>query len=107
MAEAGISVQGDRWHLAGDIDFGTVPALLAHPGANMKAGSDIRVDLSGVTRADSAGLALMVEWLREAQRTGTVMTFENVPGQLQSIAQVCGLQDILFPSHENADSVKP
>ncbi|MDX1698254.1 MAG: STAS domain-containing protein [Thiohalobacterales bacterium] len=99
MAEAGIAVSDDCWRLSGDLDFATVPALLGHRGAEMRAGSNIRVDLSAVTRTDSAGLALMVEWLREAERTGLVMTFENVPEQLQSIARVSGLEEILFVSN--------
>ncbi len=96
MSANGITVQGDRWVLSGEIDFDTVPSLLGHPGANMVRGRNVQVDLAGVTRVDSAGLALMVEWLRESQRKGLGMSFSNVPKQLQSMAQLCGLQDILF-----------
>jgi phospholipid transport system transporter-binding protein len=57
--------------------------------------SRLRVDLAGVTRADSAGLALLVEWLRESEIAGNSIEFVNVPAQLLSIARVCGLDDIL------------
>ena len=98
MNDAGITVDGDRWVLSGELDFDTVPTLLAHQGAQMVRGSTIHVDLAGVTRVDSAGLALMIEWVRESQRKGLAITFDNVPEQLQSIAHVCGLDDVLFQS---------
>ena len=96
MTDARITVQGDRWVLSGEIDFDSVPSLLTHPGANMVRGSNVRVDLAEVTRVDSAGLAMMVEWLREAQDKGLGISFNNVPEQLQSMARICGLEEILF-----------
>ena len=62
-------------------------------GCNGK--EQITVDLKGVTRADSAGLALLVEWLRESENAGNSIEFVNVPTQLLSIARVCGLEEIL------------
>ena len=79
MTETGITVEDDRWVLSGHVDFETVPSLLAHRGASMQRGSDIRVFLAGVTRVDSAGLAVMVECLRESERKGLAFTFDNVP----------------------------
>jgi len=97
MADSGITVPDDgSWVLSGELNFDTVPALLAHEGVVMEAGRDIRVDLAGVTRVDSAGLALLVEWLRESKRKGLSISFEHVPEQLASIAEICGLEDILF-----------
>ena len=101
MSDSGITVKGDRWVLSGEIDFDTVPALLGHPGANMVRGRNIQVDLAEVTRVDSAGLALMVEWLRESRRKGMGISFNNVPEQLQSMARICGLQDILFEQQQD------
>ena len=96
MTDSGFTVEHGRWVLSGHLDFETVPSLLVHRGASMQHGSDIHVDLAGVTRADSAGLALMVEWLRESERKGLAITFDNVPKQLQSMARICGLEGILF-----------
>ena len=55
--------------------------------------------LKGVTRADSAGLALLLEWLRRSERAGCSISFVNVPEQLMSIARICGLEGILPLSH--------
>jgi len=96
VAEARLTVNGGgRWLLEGELGFATVPDILAHPGADIAAAPAIEVDLRGVTRADSAGLALLVAWLRESERAGQRIAFVNVPPQLLSIARVCGLDGIL------------
>jgi len=90
------------WLLVGDLSFTTVPALRG--GLDMKSADRTRIsiDLAGVTRSDSAGLALLIEWLRESEQLGKTITFLNMPAQMQSIARVCGLDGIL-----PADSAAP
>ncbi|WP_258868027.1 lipid asymmetry maintenance protein MlaB [Alkalilimnicola ehrlichii] len=46
-------------------------------------------------RADSAGLALLVEWTRVAQMQGQDIRFVKMSPQMQAIAEVSGLQDVL------------
>jgi phospholipid transport system transporter-binding protein len=79
------------WLLAGDLSFSTVPAL--RYGLDIKSAdrNRISIDLGGVTRSDSAGLALLIEWVRESERLGKSITFLNMPAQMQSIARVCGI----------------
>ncbi len=97
MAEAQlVKSEEGNWLLQGDLDFASVPAVLRHAGVNMLGkGGAVTVDLKGVVRSDSAGLALLVEWLRESEVAGNTINFVNVPAQLLSIARVCALQDIL------------
>jgi phospholipid transport system transporter-binding protein len=96
MGEPRIEATGHgSWLLVGDLSFTTVPALRG--GLDMKSAnrSRLSIDLAGVTRSDSAGLALLIEWLRESERLGKTVTFMNMPVQMQSIARVCGLDGIL------------
>jgi len=83
------------WLLEGELGFASVPAVLESSAEGLTDSREIQVDLKGVTRADSAGLALLVEWLRESERAGNVITFTNVPEQLLAIARLCGLDEIL------------
>jgi phospholipid transport system transporter-binding protein len=83
------------WILAGDLNFSTVPGLMGAMDIGSADRNRISIDLAGVTRSDSAGLALLVEWLRESERLGKTVTFLNMPAQMQSIARVCGLGEIL------------
>jgi phospholipid transport system transporter-binding protein len=83
------------WKLAGDLSFATVLALNDTLDIASTDRPRISIDLAGVTRSDSAGLALLIEWLRESERRGKSITFLNMPAQMQSIARVCGLDGIL------------
>ena len=83
------------WILAGDLNFSTVPGLMGAMDIGSADRNRISIDLAGVTRSDSAGLALLIEWLRESEQLGKTITFLNMPAQMQSIARVCGLEGIL------------
>lgn len=52
-------------------------------------------DLHGVTHTDSAGLALMMEWMRTARYQDKQIHFKNIPAQMLSIARLSGLDTIL------------
>ena len=96
MAESRIEETGHgSWLVVGDLSFATVPDLRGALDINSADRARISIDLGGVTRADSAGLALLIEWLREAERLDKTITFLNMPAQMQSIARVCGLDGIL------------
>jgi len=53
-----------------------------------------------VQRSDRAGLALLVEWLREARQTGQSVRFFNMPAQMLAMARVSGLDQVL-PLHRD------
>ena len=52
-------------------------------------------DLAGVERADSAGLALLIEWMRRARRAGRPVRFLNLPPQMLEIARAASLDRVL------------
>lgn len=84
-----------RSRLAGPLTFDTVMGLFQQ-GPRLFAGSKtVELDLAGVERSDSAGLALLVSWVRQARRQGSVITFLNVPAQLRGLARVGGVEQIL------------
>ncbi|MFL6649064.1 MAG: lipid asymmetry maintenance protein MlaB [Sulfurifustis sp.] len=77
---------------SGSLTFETVPGLLDQTQKWLQEpGGAITVDLKGVTRADSAGLALLVEWLRLARLKNRPLTFSNVPDQVCSLIRVNSL----------------
>jgi phospholipid transport system transporter-binding protein len=97
MSEVKLDTQGDgKYRIVGDLDFDTVPRLL-NDGAGMFARPDtaVVVDLGGVHRTTSVGLALMVEWLRQARRAGKTVTFTHVPAQMLAMAKVSQLDSLL------------
>lgn len=96
------------YRLSGELSFTTVPQvwtaarrLIAEDGSGSSA---LHLDLAGVERADSAGVALLLEWLREARRQGRHLRLDNVPAQMQAIARVSGLEELIAAAGEGAES---
>lgn len=87
--------QAGEFYLRGELTFATVPALLTASAARLPGSAALRIDLAGVQRADSAGLALLAEWLRGASARQQPITFTNAPDQLCNLARVSGLDQVL------------
>ncbi|WNV03484.1 STAS domain-containing protein [Candidatus Methylospira mobilis] len=88
--------------LVGDLTFETANSVLERTsgllGATSGAKGMITLDLSGIKHADSAGLALMLEWRKQSSAVKRVVLFLNVPQQLQAIARVAGVDAIIHQS---------
>ena len=56
---------------------------------------DLTIDLAGVSRGDSAGLALLIHWLRELHSRGRQLSFDGVPSHLLRLAEASDLTNIL------------
>ena len=82
--------------LSGVLSFDTVTPLLAE-GQSLFASVDVvRVDLAAVELCDSAGVALLAEWVRLTRGWQKEIEYQNVPAQLLAIAELSGL-DALLP----------
>lgn len=57
--------------------------------------STVQIDCAGVTQSDSAGLAVLIEWLACAAQSGRKMTFLNLPVGIRSTAQISEVLDLL------------
>lgn len=68
-------------------------ALLAAAGS--VRGGALHIGLGGVTRADSAGLALLVDWLAWARGAGCSLAFDSLPPALLALARLSGLEALL------------
>ena len=84
-----------RLYVSGVVSFDTVPRLSEQADHLFSRLERIDVDLSQVTRSDSAGLALMVEWMRQARLLQRPITYLNIPAQMLAIARVSGLDRVL------------
>lgn len=94
MSENGFLAQdGGRYAIRGKLTFQTVPQFFAHTQEMLGAGTGpVTVDLAGVTLADSAGIALLVEWQQQARAARRTLAFANIPEQVRKIIHVSGLQ---------------
>lgn len=85
-------------HLQGELTAATAPALLKHAGALIAGGT---INLSAVTRADSAGVSLLLELQRRAMAAGKPLTFSHCPEQLRGLLTFFELEEAL-PIRETA-----
>lgn len=96
-AKATLSTQPDgSVKLLGDLTAVTVP-LLYRTGQQLieRADKFLQMDLSDVGQADSAGLALLIDWLATAQQLGKELRYVNLPPTLQSLAQLSEVTGLL------------
>ena len=53
------------------------------------------VDLGAVSYSSSAGLALLLAWLRAATQLGKTLHIKNMPADMAALAKVGGLAELL------------
>jgi len=84
-----------HWALYGDLGLETAGGILSQGQAAFAGAPRARVDLSGISDADSAGLAVLIEWVREACQSGRSITFSGLPPRLAALARLGGVADLL------------
>lgn len=53
------------------------------------------LDCSGITEADSAGLAVLLDWRREAIARGFALRYDQLPLPLVQLARISGVESLL------------
>jgi len=83
--------------LKGQLSFNSVPLLWSQHKDDLfdDTSNSIEIDLSRLKRSDSSGLALLIEWYRNAEQQHKSITYSNLPAQMMDIARVSGLDEIL------------
>ena len=59
------------------------------------AAERIVIDCGGVTRADSAGLAVLLDWLAWGRRRSRPVSLHNLPASLLAIARISEVDELL------------
>jgi len=82
--------------LQGSLILATVEPLLKQSSAIFQQQmGDLTIDLAGVSHVDSAGLALLIHWLRELRAAGRYLSYIQTPSHLLHLAQTNGVENIL------------
>jgi phospholipid transport system transporter-binding protein len=109
MNEARIEVAADgSIAIIGELNHQNVPVLLKKSisiifnndrdrSSNQSSDQsrDLAIDLNAVSRSDSAGVALLIEWMRQAKKNSKTIRFNNIPEQMHEIAMVSGVDKML------------
>ena len=86
--------EGERLVVSGAVTLGNVAALLDEGRRHVDEGVRT-VDLGEVTEMDSALLALLLAWLREAKARGRALQLLRPPEALRTIAKLYGVDTLL------------
>jgi phospholipid transport system transporter-binding protein len=104
LSQAEITQQSKQKYLiSGAVDFSTVPDLMlaakgfltsaGNAGTAQAAVERVSIDLSKITDCNSAGLALMLEMVKQARSNNIELHFENLPDTLLTIAKAYGVEN--------------
>ncbi len=96
MTVAAIAAVGDNsFMLSGPLCFDSVTLLWKTSLEMIDGESPLIMDLGDVTLSDSAALALLLAWAREARRRKLEIQFKNAPEQMRAVANASGLSRLL------------
>ena len=84
-----------RFALSGEMTFDTAEEILRASEEPFEEHTQLEIDLAGVTQSDSAGLALLLEWVTWANHTVREIRFEGMPERVLDIAKTTEVEGLL------------
>lgn len=84
-----------RFKVFGALNAYTATDLLDRSNEAFKGATALEIDLANVPEGDSAGLALMIEWLRLAKQRQQTIQFKNVPEPIAALARISEVEKLL------------
>ena len=89
----------NRVIVTGELTFSSVNSLLKQSDVMFQSIAPLHIDLANIVRSDSAGLALLIHWIRNAYTENKEIVFQHIPAQLLAIASASDL-NLLLPSEQ-------
>lgn len=91
--------------LAGSLTFESTPRVYRETLELFRSAGRIdSVDLSGITAADSAGLALLLEWQALQRAASCDLEVRNAPPGLLSLARLTEADDVMHISGRDSQA---
>lgn len=96
MSDFELVDQGEgRFAIRGDMSFATADRILKASLAKFGQHESLEIDMSQVGKADSAGLALLIEWKARAAARDADIRYAEIPGSLIAIAKTSEVSELL------------
>ena len=96
MSDFSLKDLGDgHFALSGEMSFDTAERILEASEQPFEEHTRLEIDLSGVTLSDSAGLALLLEWVTWANHTVREIRFSGMPERVLAIAKTTEVDELL------------
>lgn len=97
MTRAAVAINGSILSISGVLDFESVLDIDAQ-GQQWLANTappQCEIDLAAVSYCSSVGVALVLGWMRVAQKLAKTLTLKNIPADMLALASVSGLDTVL------------
>jgi phospholipid transport system transporter-binding protein len=96
MSDFSLEDRGEgHFALSGEMSFETAERILQASERPFEEHTRLEIDLSGVTMSDSAGLALLLEWVTWANHTVREIRFSGMPERVLAIAKTTEVDALL------------
>ena len=93
-----IAFDKNQWHLSGDLTIEKIPAVIDLIN-KQEVEKKTTIDFSKVTSIDTSTLSLIFELQRQAKKSQSHFTFKNLPKNLNSLAKLYGVEDLVSSLH--------
>ncbi len=97
MSNDSVTLEDGVLRIQGVLDYSSGP-LLRKQGKELIRSSkadNLEVNCAAVEKSSSVGLALLLAFMRDAEQGGKTVKLTHLPLDMQKIAEVCGLTEIL------------
>lgn len=88
----------------GNLTFASIDKQSLQSFKSLKGIDTICIDLAKVGTTDSAGLALMIEWIKQSRLIRAQLRFKNIPDQLLALAKLSGFDETEYYSGSSSGS---
>ena len=93
-----IDFDKSQWNLSGDLRIEKIPTIIDLIN-KQKADKKTTINFSKVTSIDTSTLSLIFELQRQAKKTQSHFIFKNLPKNLNSLAKLYGVEDLVSSLH--------
>lgn len=83
------------FELAGPLTIATASVYVDAARSHWPEEGDAVIDFTGVTEADSAALALIFKWQRDAEKKGRKIVCRNIPANVVELAKLYGVDHLI------------
>lgn len=99
------SLGAGNFAIHGDLNFESASLILDQSRQLFSDHDLINVDLSGVLDADSAGLALLLEWLSWANHYNYKIHYQHIPQRIAAIAEISEVDKLVRSDSAAAETI--
>ncbi len=97
MSNDTVTLEDGVLRIQGVLDYRSGPLLRKQGQAliDNSGASHLELNCAAVEKSSSVGLALLLAFMRDAEKHGKTVELTHLPLDMQKIAEVCGLTEIL------------